>query len=44
MLRFMIGIASCVAMLVAQVPSGFAQHAGSPVQPAAIGFNTGGDP
>jgi hypothetical protein len=37
MLRFLIGIASCVAMLVAQVPSGFAQQAVSPVQPAAVG-------
>jgi hypothetical protein len=37
MLRSLIGTASCVAMLVAQVPSGFAQHAVSPVQPAAIG-------
>jgi hypothetical protein len=37
MLRFLIGIVSCVAMLVAQVPSGFAQQAVSPVQPAAMG-------
>jgi hypothetical protein len=40
MLRFLIGIASCVAMLVAQVPSGFAQQAVPPVppvQPAAMG-------
>jgi hypothetical protein len=37
MLRFLIGIVGCVAMLVAQVPSGFAQQAASPVQPAAMG-------
>jgi hypothetical protein len=37
MLRFLVGIASCVAMLVAQIPSGFAQHAVSPAQPAAVG-------
>jgi hypothetical protein len=37
MLRFLIGITSCVAMLGAQIPYGFAQHAVSPVQPAAVG-------
>ncbi len=37
MLRFLIGIAICAAMLVAQIPFGFAQHAVSPVQPVAIG-------
>jgi hypothetical protein len=37
MLRSLIGVTSCVAMLGAQIPSGFAQHAVSPVQPAATG-------
>jgi hypothetical protein len=38
MLRFLIGITSCVAMLGAQIPCGFAQHAVSPrVQAAATG-------